>query len=112
MENGFLDVYRVSDRAANGYLAFTYSYEGQIVVKRSRVGIYDVCRAMLKLGHKGRLREIDHKTGMVIMTCDIEKGAKLTVSENEDGLRVKAYEKFPEHLKRPGMGKGAASDAG
>ena len=94
---GTYDVYRVP---SDDGIAFNYIFDGQLVVERSKIGIYDLCRAMLKLGYKGTVREIDQKTGVHCMSCDIVRGSKLTVRENSKGIYVDKYEAFPDHLKR------------
>jgi hypothetical protein len=75
----------------DGY-RYSVLYDGKLLVDRSRDPECDAARALLAKGLTGKFTMLDGKTGKPRTIIDIEKAAKLTVSEeNRDGLRFRPY---------------------
>jgi len=69
----------------------------EVIVRRSRDPGHDAARALLALGHRGRFRTIDFRTGMPRMSYDIEKAARLSIIErNDTGLVIVPYRRMSE----------------
>jgi hypothetical protein len=80
----------------SGY-AWSVLYNGELLVSRSTTPEFDAARALLAKGITGKLTLLDGKTGRPRLTLDIERCAKLTVSEeNRDGLRIRKYQENPD----------------
>jgi hypothetical protein len=72
-------------------IKFNVSMDGQPVVTRSTVPLYDSCRVLAAFGFTGKV-EFVRPDGTVSMLMDIEAGAKLTVVEDaKRGPRVVKY---------------------
>jgi aldehyde:ferredoxin oxidoreductase len=82
------------------WYAYDVEYDGDLIVTDSRDPDHDLARALLARGIKGRVTMLDGKTHTPRTIINIEKAAKLTVSEeSRDGLRVRPYRENPD--KRP-----------
>jgi hypothetical protein len=57
-------------------------FDGKLLVENSRAPELDACRALLAMGHTGKLTMCDGKTGKPRSIMDIERAAKLTVRED------------------------------
>jgi hypothetical protein len=85
---------RLHPHWAGGRAGYVYSVicEGQLLVSRSLDPGCDAARALSAQGITGKLILLDGKTGKPRITIDVEKAAKLTVSEeSRDGLRLRPY---------------------
>ena len=69
---------------------FNTSLDGQPVVTRSSVPMYDSCRVLQSWGFVGKVAFL-RADGVVRMTMDIAAGAKLTVEEGPSGPKVRKY---------------------
>ena len=77
-----------------GRAGYVYSviHDGKLLVERSRDPECDAARTLLAKGITGKLTMLDGKTGRPRTIIDIERAAKLTVSEeSRDGLRFRPY---------------------
>ena len=75
----------------DGY-RYSVLYDGKLLVDRSRDPECNAARALLAKGITGKLTMLDGKTGKPRSIIDVEKAARLTVSEeNRDGLRFRPY---------------------
>ena len=73
----------------DGY-RYSVIFDGKLLVERSRDPECDAARVLLARGITGNLAMLDRKTGKPRTIIDIERAAKLTVSEeNRDGLRFR-----------------------
>lgn len=77
------------------------TYQGKPPVSRVRVPSFDSCRALLALGITGRVGFIHAGTDRVAFWMDIEKGAGLTVEENDEGIRIRKYRPFHRDYLSP-----------
>jgi hypothetical protein len=59
--------------------------DGRLLVDQSRDPECDAARALLAMGHTGRLHMLDGKTGRPRTIIDIEKAAKVTTKEGRHG---------------------------
>ncbi len=76
---------------------YSVSFEGEIIVKGSRVAEMDAARLLLSRGITGKIIFLDADTGKERFTCDIEKTAKLTIEENNrNGPRLVKWRPMPE----------------
>jgi hypothetical protein len=76
---------------------YCVEFDGEIIVVCSRDPEHDAARALLAKGIIGKLTFVDANTGKPRTLIDIEKAAKLTVSEeSRDGLRVRKYRESPD----------------
>ena len=85
---------RLHPRWVGGRAGYLYSvvFGGKLIVDRSRDPECDAARALVAMGHTGTLTMLDGKTGMPRTTINIEKAAKLSVTEeSRDGLRFRKY---------------------
>jgi hypothetical protein len=57
-------------------------YAGQILVESTKEPLFDACRALVALGHAGRLEMWGGESCPRMIVRDIEQAAKLTVVEN------------------------------
>lgn len=71
----------------NDAYIYHVSFEGAMIVTRSRDPEFDACRALKALGLTGKLQIIDANTGQHRLTVDIAKGAKLAAREDSRGMR-------------------------
>ena len=60
---------------------YDVEFEGEVIVKNSKDAECDAARALLARGMTGKLTMVDAKTGKPRTFINIEKAAKLTVSE-------------------------------
>ena len=67
---------------------------GEVIVSASLDPEHDACRALLPRGITGTMRTVD-EAGAVRMLLDIEKAGKLTVREDDAGLRIVKWRPFP-----------------
>jgi hypothetical protein len=75
----------------DGY-RYSVLFDGKLLVDHSRDPECDAARALSAEGMTGKLTLLDGKTGIPRTIIDIEKAARLTVSEeNRDGLRFRPY---------------------
>jgi hypothetical protein len=66
---------------------YSVLFDGKLIVERSHNPECDAARALLALGHTGKLTMLNGKTGRPRTFIDIEKAAKLTVEERPRGPR-------------------------
>src|SRR6478736_6321630 len=67
---------------------YTVIFDGRLLVERSRDPECDAARALLARSITGKLSMLDGKTGRPRTVVDIERAAKVRVSEeSRDGLR-------------------------
>ncbi|MEO5807905.1 hypothetical protein [Devosia sp.] len=69
---------------------FSTTLDGQPVVTRSAVPMYDSCRVLQTWGYCGKV-EFVRADGVIGMTMSIADGAKLTVQEGPSGPKVRKY---------------------
>ena len=75
----------------DGYV-YSVVFAGKLLVERSRDPECDAARALLAMGITGKLTMLDGKTGVPRTIVNIEKAAKLMVSEeSRGGLRFRRY---------------------
>jgi hypothetical protein len=81
----------------DGY-RYSVLYDGKLLVDRSRDPECDAARALVAKGITGKLAMCDGKTGVPRTIIDIEKAAKLMISEeSRDGLRFRSYRGNPDN---------------
>jgi hypothetical protein len=79
-----------------GYL-YSVIHDGKLLVDRSRDPECDAARGLVAKGITGTLTLLDGKTGVPRTVIDIEKAAKLMVSEeSRGGLRFRKYPQTPD----------------
>lgn len=71
-------------------IKFSTTMDGQPVVTRSAVPMYDSCRVLASWDLTGKAKFV-RADGTVGMTMDIQAGAKLTVEEGPGGPKVRKY---------------------
>ncbi len=71
------------------------TYLGKPLVTRVRVPSFSSCRALLAMGITGRVNFRHEGSDIIAFWMDIEKGAGLTVQENDQGIRIVPYRPFP-----------------
>lgn len=71
-------------------------HEGRELVSSSPAPEFDACRALLAIGTTGMLEIWRRGVAYPAMRLDIEKGAKLAVSEGDHGLRLIRWRPFSE----------------
>jgi hypothetical protein len=100
---------RLHPRWVGGRTGYVYSvvFDGKLIVDQSANAEFDAARALLAMGHTGRLTILDGKTGRARLTLDIEKAATLTV--REDARRGPC---FVQWKPMPQTQKGQQSDEG
>ena len=62
---------------------YRVDYAGRVLVDSSRTPALDACRALLARGVTGLLETYQGGSAFASMRIDIERGAKLTVSEGQ-----------------------------
>jgi hypothetical protein len=77
-------------QAPGGAQRFNTTFDGQPVMTRSAVPIYDTCRVLAAWGFTGKARFM-RPDGTESMTVDIAEGAKLTVAEGPTGPRTRKF---------------------
>lgn len=88
-------VYRNTKEYASGF-KWNVVFDGKALLKASRNPEFDACRALVKLGLTGKLTTY-REDGRPCMTLNIEKAAKMTVSETRaHGPRFVPYKPFPD----------------
>lgn len=81
------------DHNRGGYI-YDLIFDGEMIVKGSKAPIYDLCRALQARGYTGTAQTVD-RDGRPQMTCNIEAGAKRSVSEGDrDGPHVSKWHPF------------------
>ena len=76
---------------------YAAEFDGELIVQDSRDPEHDLARILLARGITGKLTLLDGKTGKPRTIIDIEKAAKLTVSEeSRDGLRIRKHRENPD----------------
>ena len=80
-------------------------YAGQILVESTKEPLFDACRALVALGHAGRLEMWGGESCPRMIVRDIEQAAKLTVVEN-----VNAGPRFAQYRPHPGISDGDDAD--
>jgi hypothetical protein len=91
---------RLHPKWVGGKAGYVYSviYDGKLLVDRSRDPECDAARALLAKGITGKLTMCDGKTGIPRTIIDIEKAAKIQVSEEDrGGLRFRKYRQTPDN---------------
>jgi hypothetical protein len=68
----------------DNYYLYDVAYHGETIVSGSRIPEFDACRALLARGLTGTLVLADAVTGKNRLSLDIERGAKLTVREDQN----------------------------
>ena len=81
-----LKAYLTANRPPEGnhresWYLYDVEFEGEVIVKNSKDAECDAARALLARGMTGKLTMVDAKTGRPRTIINIEKAAKLTVSE-------------------------------
>jgi hypothetical protein len=75
---------------------YRVNYAGNLLVDSSRYPEFDACRALLALGLTGKVEVWRHGAAFPAMRIDIERGARLTISETEDhGPRLVRWRPVP-----------------
>jgi hypothetical protein len=75
------------------------TYAGSVLVESSCNPEFDACRALMARGITGKLQVWRSCATFPAMTLDIERAARLTVSETDkDGLRVVSWRPFSAEL--------------
>jgi hypothetical protein len=69
-------------------------WHGELIVSASLDPEHDAARALLARGITGTMRTVD-KAGAVRVLLDVQKAAKLTVREDDAGLRIVKWRPFP-----------------
>ena len=83
--------------ASKHWYAYDVVLDGETIITDSRDPEHDLARALLARGVKGKVTLHDGNTGKPRTIINIEKAAKLTVSEeSRDGLRVRTYRENPD----------------
>lgn len=77
------------------------TYLGKPLVTRVRVPSCESCRALLAMGITGRVNFRHEGSPHIAFWMDIEKGAGLTVEENDRGIRIAKYREFPTTVLSP-----------
>jgi hypothetical protein len=78
----------------------------EIIVSDSRDPEMDLARALLSRGIKGEVTVLDGRTGKARTLVNIEKAAKLRVTEEDrDGLRYRKYVEHPDNGCCAGEGR-------
>jgi hypothetical protein len=80
-------------------------YAGQTLVECTKEPLFDACRALVTLGHAGRLEMWGGESYPRMILRDIEQAAKLTVVEN-----VNAGPRFAQYRPHPGISDGDDAD--
>ena len=68
----------------DNYYLYDVVFNGETIVSDSRVPEFDACRVLLARSHTGTLVLADAVTGKNRLSLDIERGAKLTVREDQN----------------------------
>src|SRR5262245_18802295 len=71
-------------RERDNYYLYDVAYQGETIVSGSRIPEFDACRALLARCLTGTLVLADAVTGKNRLSLDIERGAKLTVREDQN----------------------------
>jgi hypothetical protein len=79
--------------------SYSVIFDGKLLVERSRDPECDAARALLALGHTGKLTLCDGKTGKPRTIIDIKRAAGLCVKEGP--LRFAPYESRPDRACSP-----------
>jgi hypothetical protein len=76
---------------------YSVEFDGEIIVVCSRNPEHDLARALLSRALTGKVTMLDADTGKPRTIIDIEKAAKLIVSEeSRDGFRARRYRESPD----------------
>jgi hypothetical protein len=78
---------------------YSVIFDGKLLVTRAHDPECDAARALLALGHIGKLTLCDGKTGIARTIIDIERAAGLRVKEGP--LRFAPYESRPDRAYSP-----------
>ena len=84
---------------AGGKAGYVYNviFDGELVLERRRDPDFDLARVLLARGLTGKVTLYDGNTGKPRTLMDIEKAAKVCVTEeSRDGLRVRKYRESPD----------------
>jgi hypothetical protein len=77
------------------------TYTGGVLVESSRNPEFDACRALRALGLTGRVDVWRPGAAFPAMSIDIERGARLTISETDDhGPRLTRWHPVPTETLR------------
>lgn len=90
---------RVHPVWAGGKAGYLYSviYDGKLLIERSRDPEHDAARALHAMGLTGKLTLLDGKSGVPRSVVDIERAAKLTMTERiRGGLSAVAWVPFSD----------------
>jgi hypothetical protein len=68
----------------DNYYLYDVVFNGETIVSNSRVPEFDACRVLLARSLTGTLVLADAVTGKNRLSLDIERGAKLTVREDQN----------------------------
>jgi hypothetical protein len=71
--------------------SYSVIFDGKLLVERSRDPECDAARALLALGHTGKLTLCDGKTGKPRTIIGIERAARLTTEEGPNGPRFRRF---------------------
>ena len=68
----------------DNYYLYDVVFRGETIVSGSRIPEFDACRVLLARGLTGTLVLTDAVTGKNRLSLDIQRGAKLTVREDQN----------------------------
>ena len=79
----------------DNYYLYDVAYQGETIISGSRIPEFDACRVLLARGLTGTLVLTDAVTGKNRLSLDIERGAKLTVREDQNRApRLAKWKRF------------------
>lgn len=94
----FIDPVKVTSRG-QGY---SVSFNGETIITNTRDPAFSACRRLVTFGHRGRMEMWDNKRPYPrLVIHDIEKAARLTVSETErHGPRIVRYDPMSDEQRQ------------
>lgn len=81
---------------------YSVSFNGETIITSTRNPEFDACRHLVELGYQGRMEMWDNERPYPRMVVhDIEKAARLTVSETErHGPRIVRYDPLSDEQRQ------------
>lgn len=94
----FIDPVKVTSRG-QGY---SVSFNGETIITKTHDPAFSACRHFVALGYRGRLEMWDNERPYPrLVVHDIEKAARLTVSETErHGPRIVRYDPMSDEQRK------------
>ena len=86
---------------------YTVIFDGAVLLDGARDPEHDTARALVALGHTGRLTMWDARTDAHRSTVAIEAAAKMTVREDQRRMRLVKWKPMPTDLLMSVSGDGA-----